>query len=312
MRNEKIISVVIPVYKSGKHLDELHSRLKETLDLMEISYELIFVEDRGGDNSWDVLQKISSKDSNTVIIQHTRNFGQHAAILCGIHNSSGRWVITMDDDLEHRPEDIPKIYEEINKGYDLVYGVFEDRTHSAWRNITSNLARNTFSFAIPNFNYDNTSFRIMSNHIAQGLLRFDSPFPVIDGYLSWITNNYSTVKLEHGVRGSGQSNYTLGKLIKFTLNILIEFSALPLKVSTWLGLSTSLLGFIWMIFVIVGRVTGGISQLGYSSLMAAILFFGGIQLLVLGIMGEYISKINFKTSKKPLYVISELRKNGDD
>ncbi len=312
MKIAPILSIVIPVYKSGQHLEELHRRLKLTIDSLQIPYELIFVEDRGGDNSWEKLKGIAANDENVIVIQHTRNFGQHAATLCGIKNATGKWIITMDDDLEHRPEDIPLLFNEAQKGYDLVYGVFPNRSHSKWRNITSNLARNLFSLLIPNLNFDYTSFRIMSKNVANSLLRFDSSFPVIDGYLSWITNNYSVVNIEHGTRESGNSNYSLGKLIKLTLNVLIEFSTVPLKISTWIGICSSVIGFLWLVYVVLGRLFGTISQSGYPSLMAAILFFGGIQMLVIGIMGEYIAKINFKTSKKPIFIVSEVIKTKKD
>ncbi|MFY0518400.1 glycosyltransferase family 2 protein [Lysinibacillus sp. UGB7] len=310
MSNKPVLSVVIPVYKSGKHVLELYSRLKATLKSMNIPFELVFVEDCGGDSAWNQLQKVAETDKDVIIIQHTRNFGQHAATLCGINNSSGDWIVTIDDDLEHSPEDIPLLFSEVQKGYDLVYGIFEERSHSKWRNFTSNLARKVFNVIIPNMNYDYTGFRIMKQNIAKSLNRFDSSFPFIDGYLSWITNNYSTVHLQHGIRGSGESNYSLIKLVKHTFNIFIEFSNIPIKAGTWIGLCSSFVGFVWLIVVIGSRVLGNISQSGYPSIMAAILFFGGIQMFLIGIIGEYIAKINFKTSKKPLYIVSEFLKGG--
>lgn len=308
-RREEImihLSVVVPIYRSEQSIEELYKRLCNTVNKITSEYEIIFVEDCGGDSTWDKINTISKKDSKVRGYQFTRNYGQHAATICGIMQSSGDWIVTIDDDLEQKPEDIIKLYGKINEGHDLVYGIYEKRKHSLWRNVTSNTVRKLFNFCIPKMNYDYTSFRIMKKDIGKSLALFDSPFPFVDGYLSWITNKYSTVTVEHSNRQYGESNYNIAKLVKHTLNIIVTFSELPLKAATWLGLSTFGLGSIWFIIIIIQKIFNGISISGYSSIMACILFFGGIQMLVLGIFGEYLGRISFKTSKKPLYIISKL------
>ncbi|MDD1504955.1 glycosyltransferase family 2 protein [Lysinibacillus sp. CNPSo 3705] len=305
------ISVIIPVFRSHLHLTALNNQLVSALEKIGECFEIIFVEDCGGDNSWDVIQQIATRDQRITAVKLSKNFGQHAATICGIAQAKGKWIVTIDDDLEQNPNDIIALYNEAIKGYDLVYGVFEQRSHSRWRNITSYCARKLFNLAIPSLNYDYTSFRIIKSSIAKELQQFDSPYPFIDGYLSWITNNYSTVKVLHAERGSGSSNYTFSKLLRHTINISISFSEVPLKLSSWMGLFTSILGLLWLFLILIQKVTGTVTVSGYASTMAAILFIGGIQLIVLGVIGEYIYRINFKTSKKPLYLVGQMIKKNN-
>ncbi len=298
-----ILSVVIPVYRSARVLPELHRRLTEVLTQLNEDYEILLVEDCGGDNSWEVIEAIAQHDTHVRGIKLSRNFGQHAATICGISKAQGKHIITLDDDLEHPPEVILQLIGKAREGYALVYGVFRNRTHSTWRNLTSGLARYAFNKAIPTLNHEYTSFRVIESGIAKALAEFDSPFPFVDGYLSWLTNNYATVEVPHSQRADGKSNYNFRKLIIHTINIFVTFSDLPLRIATWIGLTAFIIGMGWLA-VIVGRYfIGGISVSGYSSIMAGILLFGGVQLLVLGIFGEYLGRMNFKSSKKPLFVV---------
>jgi undecaprenyl-phosphate 4-deoxy-4-formamido-L-arabinose transferase len=210
----------------------------------------------------------------------------------------------MDNDLEQNPEDLSLLYQKAQEGYDLVYGVYEARTHSRWRNLTSEIARKMFRVAIPSLNDAYTSFRLIRRPVAHALERFDSPYPFVDGYLSWLTNRYATVTVKHGTRNEGRSTYTFRKLFAHTLNIFVTFSDLPLKMATWIGIGSAGLGAIAFLAILLNKLLGGITVSGYASLMAAILLFGGIQLFILGVMGEYLGRINFKTSRKPLYLVA--------
>ncbi|MBD0379694.1 glycosyltransferase family 2 protein [Paenibacillus sedimenti] len=298
------ISVVIPVYRSQKTLEKLYDKLVVVLSEVCDNFEIIFVEDNGGDNSWKIINEIASKDSRVSGIKFSKNFGQHAATLCGISKSSGKWVITIDDDLEQDPEDIKLLIKE-SDSYDLIYGILEERTHSFWRNFTSEMARKVFKLAIPNLNYNYTSFRMIDGELARSLAKFESPYPFVDGYLSWLTNNYTTVKLKHGFRVDGKSNYSIIKLIKHTINIFTTFSIIPLRISIWIGLLTSILGITGLIYVIISRLFSWVTLSGYASIMATILFFGGVQMFTLGVIGEYLGRINYKTSGKPLFLIGD-------
>jgi polyisoprenyl-phosphate glycosyltransferase len=314
-KSSPTISVVVPVYRAEKILEELHRRLVAVLSSMGVTYELIFVEDCGGDGSWAVIERLAKEDAQLRGVKLSRNFGQHAATICGFAQSRGRWVVTLDDDLEQSPEDIPLLLSKAQHGYALVYGVYPERTHVAWRNVTSALARYLFKKAIPQLNDVYTSFRVIDGDLARAVCRFESPFSFVDGYLSWLTGNCASVEVSHSARAHGTSNYTLRKLLAHTINIFVTFSDLPLRLASWVGLGSFLIGMFWLCYILLMKLFGGITASGFTSLMAGIVLFGGIQLFVLGIFGEYLSRINFKTSKKPLYLVARdigLKRGGGE
>ena len=219
-----LLSVVVPVYRSEATLPELYSELVSVLETAEPSFEIILVEDCGGDGSWRVIQGIAASDARVRGIQLSRNFGQHAATICGFAHARGRWIATLDDDLEQTPACLPLLYAKAREGYDLVYGVYPQRSHKAWRNATSNIARWLFRKAIPSLNDIYTSFRVIRGELARELVKFDSPFPFVDGYLSWLTNHCTCVEVPHRSRQHGLSNYTFHKLVAHTVNIFVTFS----------------------------------------------------------------------------------------
>jgi glycosyltransferase involved in cell wall biosynthesis len=299
-----MVSIIVPVYRSEKTLVELHRRLVATLERAGLTFEILLVDDCGGDGSWNVIEALARNDDRVRGIRLTRNFGQHAATICGISYSRGEWIVTLDDDLEQPPEAIPDLYRKAHEGYALVYGTYGQRSHSWWRNFTSGVARRMFNRAIPGLNREYTSFRVVERRIALALTDFDSPFPFVDGYLSWLTNTYATVEVDHAQRAHGRSNYNFRRLLTHSINIFVTFSDLPLKLATWIGVVSFCVGMGWLAVILVSSLIGGITVSGYASVMAGIILFGGIQLLILGIFGEYIGRINFKSSRKPLFLIA--------
>ena len=299
------LSVVVPVYRSQQTLSELTRRITSSLDPLGLPFEVILVEDCGGDNSWSVIEALARDDGRVRGIKLSRNFGQHAATICGIANANGEWVVTLDDDLEQPPEHIPALLEKAREGFALVYGIYGERSHGRWRNVTSAIARKLFETAIPSLNDQYTSFRVIERRVAARLVDFDSPFPFIDGYLSWLTNHYTTVVVPHASRAQGASNYTFRKLLTHTINIFVTFSDLPLRLASWIGIGASLVGMMWFAVLLLRYLFGGITVSGYSSVMAGIILFGGVQLLILGIFGEYLGRMNFKSSRKPLFLVGK-------
>ncbi len=303
------VSVVVPVYRGALSIGNLQQRLDLALSGMQGGHEIIFVDDRGGDNSWEVIQALSNSYPHVSGIRLSRNFGQHAATLCGISKARGEWIATIDEDLEQPPESLPAMLAKAEEGYSVIYGVTEQRSHAKWRNFTSEVGRSLFKFAIPTLNREYTSFRVIHRSVAAGLDRFQSPFTFIDGYISWITHDYATVIVPHDERTHGTSSYNLRKLIAHMINIFVTFSDLPLRVATWLGVGASVGGAIWGLTILIAKLTGALGVSGYASIMAGMMFLGGIQLLILGIFGEYLARINFKTASMPLFLVEQETKS---
>lgn len=297
------VSVVVPVYGGVAALPELADRLRSSLREAGLSHELILVDDRGDPRAWTQISGLALKHPEVKGVRLGRNFGQHAATLCGIAQAEGAWVVTMDDDLEHRPEAIPALLATCNEDHPLVYGVFPVRTHSWYRNVTSELMRWTLKKAFPDLNQSYTSFRAMRASLAQELARFNLSRPYIDGMLSWLTSSVATVDVSHGDRRHGESAYTLKRLVSHAVNIFITFSQLPLRLASYGGAALASLSFLYLIYIVYGRLTGSITNPGYTSLMSVVLFACGIQLVILGVLGEYIGRLMGVANRRPMYAI---------
>lgn len=299
------VSVVVPVYRGADSISELFRRLQATLKGADEQFEVLFVDDRGSADNWPAIQALTLVHPQVRGIRLSRNFGQHAATLCGISRAKGEWIITIDEDLEQPPESIPSMLAKAREGHLVVYGVNEQRTHARWRNITSELGRSAFKFAIPSLNREYTSFRVIHQSVAKELERFQSPFTFIDGYISWVTNTYATVIVPHDAGMHTTSSYNLRKLLAHMINIFVTFSDLPLRIATWLGVSASIGGAAWGVIIMAAKLLGVVNASGYASIMAGMTFLGGLQLLILGIFGQYIARINFKTASMPLFLVEQ-------
>lgn len=297
------ISVVVPVYGGTEALPELRERLDAAMRERALSYELILVDDRGQNHAWSTIDSLCRSHPEVVGVRLSRNFGQHAATICGIAKARGEWIVTMDDDIEHPPEAIGALLDAADLDHPLVYGVFAQRTHASYRNITSELMRLCLKRAFPDMNADYTSFRVIHASLAEQLGRFDLNRPYVDGMLSWLTSNARAVTVPHGERRHGESTYTLRKLISHATNILVTYSHLPLRLVTYGGAALSGFSFLYLLYVIWGRLTGHITDPGYTSLMSVVLLACGIQLLILGTLGEYLGRLMGAVYKRPVYSI---------
>jgi polyisoprenyl-phosphate glycosyltransferase len=285
------VSVVVPVYAGASALAELARRLDASMSSASLTHELILVDDRGDPRAWLVICEVSRERPEVRGFRLGRNFGQHAATTCGIAHARGAWIVTMDDDLEHPPESVPKLVEACDAEHPLVYGVFPTRTHARYRNITSGLMRWTLKKAFPDLNDSYTSFRAMRAPLARELVRFSMSRPYIDGILSWVTTSVATVDVSHGARQHGESAYTLKRLISHAVNIFVTFSQLPLRIASYGGALLASISFAYLLYIICGRLTGTITNPGYTSLMSVVLFACGVQLVILGVLGEYIGRL---------------------
>ncbi|QOY62381.1 glycosyltransferase family 2 protein [Lysobacter sp. H21R4] len=297
------VSVVVPVYGGVTALSELCKRVGSCLTGEGLHYEVILVDDRGDKRAWATIQSIAATDPNVKGIRLSRNFGQHAATLCGIVRARGNAVVTMDDDLEHPPESIPTMLAACTQETPLVYGVFPVRTHAWYRNISSELMRKTLKVSFPDLNDSYTSFRCIHHVLAEQLSAFELSRPYLDGMLSWLTASVATAQVEHGARRHGESAYTLRKLISHALNIFITFSHLPLRMATYFGTTIAAISFLYLSYIVIAHLTGSITNPGYASLMSVVLFTCGVQLVILGVVGEYIGRLMGVANKKPAFAV---------
>lgn len=297
------VSIVVPVYGGSAALSELCRRLDVTMQSTGLAHEVILVDDRGQAEAWSIISEVAEQQPRVHGLRLSRNFGQHAATICGIAHARGEWIITMDDDLEHPPESIPSLLAAGDNDHPLVYGVFQKRTHAAYRNLSSELMRRMLKRAFPDLNEDYCSFRAIHAPLAKQLDRFGLNRPYIDGMLSWLTSSTRSVNVPHKQRQHGESTYTMRKLLSHAANIFVTFSYLPLRIATFGGAGLASLSFLYLLYVVYGRLTGGITDPGYASLMSVVLFACGIQLLILGVVGEYVGRLMGATFRRPVYVV---------
>jgi undecaprenyl-phosphate 4-deoxy-4-formamido-L-arabinose transferase len=296
------VSVVIPVYGSQATLRPLAERLCAVLDGTGRTYEVIFVNDDSPDRAWGELEALAARFPDRVVaIELTRNFGQHNAIMCGFHHARGRYVVTMDDDLQHPPEEVPKLLDTIEQtGLDVVYGRYDQKKHRAWRNLGSRMLnlvyRKVFGIA-----GEFTAFRAIRHEIVEAALAYDLNFTFIDGLLAWNTRRIGGCTVEHAERQHGRSGYSLRKLLVLAFNLLTNFSLLPLQVSTLLGLFSACVGFGVGVYYLGFALLRGIAVPGYASTITAVLFLGGVQLFAIGIIGEYVGRLHLNVNRKPQF-----------
>ena len=301
----ELISVVIPVYKADDCLIELYSRIKSALVPITRNYEIILVEDCGGDNSWSIIKELSKKDPRVKGIQFSRNFGQHYGVTAGLDYSSGKWVVVMDCDLQDRPEEIPRLYNKAKEGYDVVVAKRKNRKHALLNRLASHLFYKVFSY-LTDMNYDGEvgNFRIISRKVALTFCGMREQLRFFGGHISWMGFKTASIEVEHSKRHSGSSSYNYSKLFKLAFDTIIAFSDKPLRISVRIGFLISIFSFFWGSYIFYNVITKGSNVLGWSSLMVSIFFLGGIIITNLGVIGIYLGKIYDEAKKRPLYVIN--------
>lgn len=303
------LSIVIPVYGSELILPELVSQIRKVMadfeDIRE-DYEIIFVCDRSPDNSWRVIQSLASDYPQVHGILLRMNVGQHNALMAGFAIARGEVIVTMDDDLQHSPADIPKLLLGIKQGYDVVYGRFKNRNHAFWKIVGSRFNNLVAGYLMqkPRDLYL-SPFRAMKSVIRDDILRYRGPYVYVDGLILSVTRNITSVDVDHYDRYAGDSGYDFRKSISLWLKMAINFSIVPLRLTSLLGLFFSGLGFLLAILFIIQKFTLDLMPIGWSSLIVTILIIGGVQLLALGMVGEYLGRVLLTINSKPQYVVAE-------
>lgn len=306
------ISVVSPVYRAEHIVDELVKRLTKELSALTDSYEIVLVEDCGPDNSWDKVQENCKKDGKVKGIKLSKNFGQHHAITAGLDHCKGAYVIVMDCDLQDRPEEIPKLYAEALKGYDIVFARRVERQDGFFKKLSSQLFYKVFSY-LSGVEQDGTiaNFGIFSRKAIDAINSLREPMRSFSSMSRWVGFKKTAVDVRHGERFEGKSSYNWSKLIDLAMEIAVSYSQKPLKLTIKLGLFISLLSVIYTIYNAIAYYCGIIKVSGYTSLIISIWFLSGLIIFILGILGLYIGKTFDGIKNRPIYIVDK-KENVDD
>jgi undecaprenyl-phosphate 4-deoxy-4-formamido-L-arabinose transferase len=299
------LSVVVPVYNSEATLGDLLARLGPVLAALTPRHEVILVNDGSRDESWRVIQRLREQYPFVAGIDMMRNYGQHNALLCGIRSARFDKLVTLDDDLQNPPEEIPKLLSKLEEeGLDVVYGKPQAMQHGLWRNLASKITKAVLQKAMGAQTAANISaFRIFRTALREAFATYRSPFVSIDVLLTWGTTKFTAIEVKHEARAVGASNYTLRKLLVHALNMVTGFSTWPLQLASMTGFVFTLIGLGLLLFVVVTRIVRGQAAPGFAFLASVIAIFSGAQLFALGIIGEYLARLHFRTMERPTYTV---------
>jgi polyisoprenyl-phosphate glycosyltransferase len=301
----KEISIVIPVFNSKENLAELNRQIADALH--DIAYELILVNDGSLDNSWEVMSELAQNNKSIIAINLRKNFGQNNALMAGLKYASGNYVVIMDDDLQHSPYDILRLYDKCSEGYDICYANFIEKKQVFWKNFGS-LLNGLFArilFQKPKGLYM-SPFKIIKGEVAKDILQYSGPFPYLDGLLLQVTRNITSVQTDHHKRFRGRSNFTFIRSCSVFLRTLTSFSIIPLRMATIVGVITSLLGFLAAMYYLIEYFAGSHRVEGWTSLIISSFIIGGLLLMFMGIIGEYLGRMFLTLNNVPQYSIREV------
>jgi undecaprenyl-phosphate 4-deoxy-4-formamido-L-arabinose transferase len=306
LRTTRFISVVVPVYNSELILPELIRRLEPVLASLSSQYEVVLVNDGSWDQSWKVIQELSRSFPWVRGINLMRNYGQHNALLCGIRAARFETVVTMDDDLQHPPEDLPKLLAKMDEGFDVVYGTPEEEQHGLMRDVASMITKIALQSAMGSETARVVSaWRVFRTQLRDAFADYHGPFVSVDVLLTWGTTNFGSVRVRYDPRTIGKSNYNFRKLVRHAMNMMTGFSVLPLQLASIIGFFFTLFGIGVLVYVLGRYFISGTSVAGFPFLASIIAIFSGAQLFALGIIGEYLARMHFRTMDKPTYTIRE-------
>jgi len=300
-------SVVIPVYNSAQSIGEIVERLLNTFDQIKQSVEIILVDDYSVDNSWKILLTLKQKNPTQIkLIKLSKNFGQHQAIYCGLHYVTGDLILTLDDDGQNPPEEIPHLLEKIKtQNADLCYGIYAKKQHHFFRNISSKIVQVIFKSIFKNKG-EVTAFRCFKKQLKDKITTSQQSNIYLDGLMHWHTSKVAYVTVNHKNRIYGNSNYSIIKLLKLAANLIFNFTTLPLRLLVFFGAVSSILSFALGLFYIFRRFLKDDAPLGFTPLMVSIFFLASALMFGLGVIGEYLKRIYSQQNSKPAYSIDSV------
>jgi undecaprenyl-phosphate 4-deoxy-4-formamido-L-arabinose transferase len=304
------LSIVIPVYRGAATIGTLVEALSALRP--EGGLEIVLVNDGSPDNSGEICRELVSRATVPITyIEHSRNFGEHNAVMTGLRHARGRYVITMDDDLQNPPEEVVRLYDHARTGdWDVVYTRYAVKEHEGWRNLGSRFANWVADQLLdkPKGLYL-SSFRCMSAFAVSQVTRYHGPYPYVDGLLMQVTQKLDSIEVKHLKRVAGRSNYTLKRLVLLWLNLATSFSVLPLRMAIAAGAAMGALGFLGALYVIGVGLTGQTPS-GWASLMTVSLLIAGVQFTILGVLGEYVGRAFLSANGKPQGIVRDVQRGG--
>ena len=304
MTNLVSVSVVVPVYNSARILRDLAERLRGSLEQAATRFELVLVNDGSVDASWEVITELGEAYPWVRGISLMRNYGQHNALLCGIRAARYEVIITMDDDLQHPPEEIPRLLEKLAEGHDVVYGTPQEERHTLWRAVASRVTKLALQSIMGVETAKKVSaFRAFRTRLREAFASYAGPFVSIDVLLTWGTTRFAASMVRHEPRRVGASHYTFRKLVTHALNMMTGFGTLPLELASLVGFAFTAFGIGVLVYVVGRYLIQGASVPGFAFLASVIAIFSGAQLFALGIMGEYLARIHFRMMQRPTYSV---------
>ncbi|MCR4587195.1 MAG: glycosyltransferase family 2 protein [Lachnospiraceae bacterium] len=301
------ISFCIPCYRSAKTIGSVVEEINTTMAQLPHTYEIILVNDSSPDDTFEVIRELAKKQDNIIAIDLAKNFGQHSALMAGFHYCTGDVTICLDDDGQTPANEAPKLLAKLEEGYDVVYAKYEHKKHSLFRNFGTamNEGMTHIMLGKPKELYVSSYFAARA-FVVKEMLRYENSFPYVIGLVLRTTKRIANVNVNHRAREVGTSGYTLKKLLGLWFNGFTAFSVKPLRIATFMGCMLAVLGFIYGIYTIIKKFVNPEVPMGFSSTMAAIVFIGGMVMVMLGMIGEYIGRIYISMNNAPQYVIREV------
>ena len=300
------VSVVVPVYNSEPTLHELTQRISAVLSTVSPDYEILFINDGSRDRSWQRVVQLASAGGRVRGVSLMRNYGQHNALLCGIREARYETIVTIDDDLQNPPEEIPKLLDALTDDVDVVYGCPDEEQHGLWRNSASRITKLALKTAMGAEIAERVSaFRAFRTRVREAFANYVGPSVSIDTLLTWGTSHFDFVVVRHDPRIIGDSNYTFRKLMAHALNMMTGFSTLPLQFASFVGFTFTVFGLVVLSFVLLRYLVQGTTVPGFPFLASVIAIFSGAQLFALGVIGEYLARMHFRLMDRPPYCVRD-------
>ncbi len=299
-------SVVIPLLNEEDNLRPLHSRLTAVMANLRKPYEIVFVDDGSTDGSYSILKEFHQASSSTRCVRLMRNFGQQSATRAGFATTKGQVILTMDADLQNPPEEIPKLIAKLDEGYEVVFGIFAERKHSLFRRLGSDFTKHVLAKLLPVPVSNLSCFRALKREVVEQLALLPEKTRFLDGLMCWMGFRVGTVVVGHADRYAGKTKYGLFGLLSLWFDMLVSFTNLPLKIGTASGVVVGLVGLVLGLFYLIRYLMYGFAVPGFATIVILITVFAGIQLMVLGIIGEYLGRINSQVKNKPEYVVRDM------